>query len=158
MSAMNDELSLSPAVDDRLGYHLRRVSAMTMSMLGEALSELDLRVVEVTVLFELSSKPGITLSDIGRILGIKRANVTPLVASLVERGLLISKPKDGRSQALSLSKAGAALADKALKVINDSERQFFSVLSEDAKEVMINQLRAVWQSQNQSEDVRVKDE
>ncbi len=149
---MSDELQLSPAVDARIGYHLRRVSGLAMSMLGEALATLDLRVIDVTVLFELSSKPGVTLSDIGRVLGMKRANVTPLMASLVDRGLVVSRPKDGRSQALSLSETGADLAEQALALIEESEREFFSVLSEEARETMLNQLRQVWQSHNQHAD------
>lgn len=146
---MSQDLTLSTVVDERPGFHLRRVSGLAMAALGEALVAVDLRVLEATVLFEVAAKPGITLSDLGRVLGIKRANMTPLVAGLMARGYLASKRKDGRSQALSLSKTGEQIYDKARAIVEAYEQRFFAPLSEAEKQVMIRHLRTLWSS-NQS--------
>lgn len=143
---MTNELILSNPVDERLGFHLRRVSGLAMAALGDALTVVGLRVLEATVLIEIAAKPGVTLSDLGRLLGIKRANMTPLVAGLVERGYLLSKRKDGRSQALSLSKAGRELYDKTMHIIEVYEQTFFAALDDDDKNVLIKHLRTLWQS------------
>ena len=44
--------------------------------------------VEASILFVIGSQPGITQSDIGKVLGILRANMTPLVAALITQGLV----------------------------------------------------------------------
>jgi len=131
-------------VDGLLGYHLRRVSVQSMADFSTALARLELRPAEASVLFVIGANPQVTQSQIGRMLGIKRANMTPLVASLARRGLLRATPKDGRSQGLALTAKGTTLARKARAAADQHDRRFFGALSTEERRALLGQLRALW--------------
>ena len=84
------------------GYVLRRASIATMKRLNDHLSALDLRATEASLILLIGSRGGLTQSEAGRILGIKRANMAPLTAKLEARGLLARRQISGRSQELSV--------------------------------------------------------
>ncbi|WP_240918710.1 MarR family transcriptional regulator [Rhodococcus sp. 14C212] len=50
----------------------------------------------------MSDRPGATVSDLARVLGLQSSNVSATVRSLVQRGLVArtSNPRDGRSHHL----------------------------------------------------------
>lgn len=112
-----------------LGYLLRRASAVMMADLGTALIPLGLRPVEATILSLIAANQGCTQSDIGRMLGIKRANMVPLMASLSAKGLIEKSRVDGRSQALGLTDQGALKQRDAIKAIDVHEAKFGAALS-----------------------------
>jgi DNA-binding MarR family transcriptional regulator len=130
--------------EDLLGYHLRRVSVQSMADFSGALAPLELRPAEASVLFVIGANPGITQSQIGRALGIKRANMTPLVAGLNARGLLRATPRDGRSHGLRLTTQGGALSRRARRVADAHDKRFFGALSASDRARLITQLRALW--------------
>ena len=113
---------LHDPISSRLGYLLRRASAAMMADLGAALAEIDLRPVEGTILILVGANPGCIQSDLGRMLGIKRANMVPLVSALATRGYIEKSPVDGRSLALSLTAQGeqARLAVETLMDVHES--------------------------------------
>lgn len=103
------------------GYALRRVSAAVMARLAAGLSRLDLRPAEATVLLVIGANPGVIQSEVGRLLGIASANMTPLVARLADRELIEREAVDGRSQGLTLSDAGRRITQRAKNVIDELE-------------------------------------
>lgn len=105
------------------GYALRRVSAAFMARLAARLAALDLRPAEATVLLVIGANPGVTQSDVGRLLDIVSANMTPLTARLVNRDLIAREPVDGRSQGLRLSDSGRRLMQKARKIMEELESE-----------------------------------
>ena len=113
---------LDDPISSRLGYLLRRASAAMMADLGAAPAEIDLRPVEGTILILVGANPGCIQSDLGRMLGIKRANMVPLVSALATRGYIEKSPVDGRSLALSLTAQGeqARLAVETLMDVHES--------------------------------------
>lgn len=119
---------LHDPVADRLGYQLRRASSVMMADLGAALAEEGLRPVEATILILIGANPGCTQSDLGRTLGIKRANMVPLIAGLGEKGMVAKAPVDGRSQALSLTEAGATRCVAVNAVMDTVEGRFERML------------------------------
>ena len=130
--------------EDLLGYHLRRLSVRSMTDFSSALAPLALRPAEASVLFVIGANAGVTQSQIGRALGIKRANMTPLVAGLAARGLVRATPRDGRSHGLRLTAAGTALCRKARRVAEAHDKRFFAALSPSDRERLVGQLRALW--------------
>ncbi len=118
---------------------------MVMSDLTASLVPLGVKPAEATALLLIAAHPVITQSDIGRTLGILRANMTPMAAGLVRRGLIAREPVDGRSQALRLTSRGEVLARKAQKIILDHEARLFGTLSPSARDRMLGQLRELWQ-------------
>jgi len=111
---------------DLPGYALRRASTAMLADLNIRLEPLGVRHVEASVLLVIAGNPGVTQSKLGEVLGIQRANMTPLIARLEERGWLARTPIDGRSHGLILSAAGrdaraaisAVVASHELALIN----------------------------------------
>lgn len=129
---MNDASKFSSLVDPvagRLGYALRRASLVMMADLSSELTELALSPVEATVLLVVNANPGCTQADIGRLLGIKRANMVPLIAALASRDLVTKAPVDGRSHALEVTPAGMEMSSAVHGKMDESERHFLDCLS-----------------------------
>ena len=123
------DLDLENPLEERLGYQLRRASNAMMTELAGRLEALDLRIVEASVLVLIKANPAITQTEIGRSLGIQRANMVPLIAGLMERGLVHRQAADGRSHALSLTAPGRSLTTKVEGVMQAHEEFFLGGLS-----------------------------
>lgn len=124
----------------RVGYQLRRASSLMMADLSQRLGTLKLRPADASVLLAIQANPGITQSQIGRMLGIQRANMAPLAASLQARGAIDGQPVDGRSVGYCLTADGEALADAVLGHIDAHEQRFLSELSPTARKDLIDWL------------------
>ncbi len=107
------------------GYHLRRASAVIMADLATELAPCGLTPAECSVLLVVSANSGIRQSDVGRRLGIKRANMAPLVTGLEGRDLIARAPTDGRSLSLTLTAEGETLARTVRTLIAEHEARFF---------------------------------
>ncbi|WP_242127225.1 MarR family transcriptional regulator [Sphingobium sp. Sx8-8] len=121
--------ALQAPLVSRLGYLLRRASTVMMADLGERLAVVGLRPVEATILILVGAHPGCIQSDVGRVLGIKRANMAPLISALAAKGLLEKSPVDGRSLALTLTPSGEAAKVEAEAVMDAHEARFEAMLA-----------------------------
>ena len=79
------EVRISPAqsdatLDAMIGYNLRRASAFALNDFAVALSYASLRPVTFSMLALIDEKPGIRAAELCRVLGIKSANMVPLIA------------------------------------------------------------------------------
>lgn len=146
----NAKLAQSPSspdpFDDLLGYHLRRLSVKVMADLSGALKPLNLNPADASILFVIGANPGMTQSDVGKALGILRANMTPLIGALAQRGFIERETIDGRSQALRLTASGALACRQAKAAARNHEARLFGSLSEASRRRLINQVRALWQT------------
>lgn len=129
MKPDDPESGLRDPVASHLGYMLRRASAVAMASLGATLAGIGLRPVEATILMLVGANPGCIQSDLGRMLGIKRANMVPLIAALTARGYLDRSPVDGRSLALTLTGEGEAARFRAEAIMNAHEARFETLLA-----------------------------
>ncbi len=125
------------------GYQLRRASVQMMAGLAAALEETGLRVTEASVLLVIHANPGASQSDIGRLLGIRRANMAPLAGTLELRGLIARAPVDGRSHALRTTDAGAALAERAKAITLRHEARLTEGLDRAAAAIVLAHLRGL---------------
>lgn len=130
-------------LDDLLGYHLRRASAVMMADLGERLARVNLRPTEATILLLIDSSPGCIQSDIGRVLGIQRANMAPLIGALEKHGFVRRAPVDGRSHALNLTDAGIHKLAEAKQCIHAHEQHFQSMLNRNESSALIAAMRKI---------------
>lgn len=131
-------------VEDLLGYHIRRASAVILSDLNLSLGEIGLTVTEATVLMFIESRDGITQSELGRHLSIKRANMAPLTANLTRRGLVDRSQADGRSQLLRLTTEGQIAARETRSRVTQHDRKLCSTLSQKQRQALIQQLETIW--------------
>ena len=121
---------LHDPIASRLGYLLRRASATMMADLGEALGAVGLRPVEGTILILVGANPGCIQSELGRALGIKRANMVPLIAGLTAQNYLEKSPVDGRSFALSLTPRGEEARARVVGIMDAHEAGFARLLAD----------------------------
>ena len=128
------------------GYQLRRASVAVSSDLAERLESLGLTVVSLSLVLLIEANPGVTQSQLGRLLAIKRANMAPMTAQLLKRSLVARHAADGRSQGLLLTDDGKALARQGWAAVGESERKFFGKLSAREAEHIAQTFRAVWAS------------
>jgi DNA-binding MarR family transcriptional regulator len=126
------------------GYALRRISADGMAALARRLGVLDLRPTEATVLMIIEANPGITQSEIGRMLDIASANMAPLASGLRGRELIVRERVDGRSHGLRLSETGRKLAQRARKTMVDHENELLKPLSVTQRRAFMAALQALW--------------
>jgi len=128
---------LSDPLQNMVGYQLRRVSLAMAADLAARLEDLNLTVLGLSVLLMIEANPGVTQSDLGRSLGVKRANMAPLTAQLVERDLIVRKPTDGRSHGLDLTEAGRTLTRAAWPSVGASETHCLSSLGPPARAQLV---------------------
>lgn len=129
---MDTPASSAPLADPmahRLGYLLRRASSTMMADLGGALTPFGVSPVEATVLAVIGANPGCTQSDIARLLGIKRANMVPIIARLGAEGLVEKTPMNGRSSALRLTAAGESSHRAVEETMDRHEARFEAMLA-----------------------------
>jgi hypothetical protein len=122
--------SLANSLDRLLGYQLRRASSVMMADLARELGAFDLRPAEVTTLLVIGDNPGCSQTEVGQVLGIKRANMVPIVSRLMDRGLVDREKADGRSHALRLTEAGQATAADAIDRIERHEARFSALFDQ----------------------------
>lgn len=126
------------------GYLLRRASTAAMVGLSRRLGALTLRPTEASVLLFIERNPGITQSEIGRLLEIARANMAPLAGRLQKRALTLRARVDGRSQGLTLSASGRRLAQQIRAVMAEHESALIARIPESQRADFFNALRMLW--------------
>lgn len=127
-----------------MGYRLRRASSASMAVLASWLGDAGLRIGEASALLLIDANPGITQSDIGRELGIHRANMAPMIALLDKQGLVEREQVDGRSQGLRATAKGRELGEKARRIMELHDSEMLAGLPEETREALHNALAAIW--------------
>lgn len=140
---LRDPEPFAEPVAERLGYLLRRASLVMMADLGATLAALELRPVEATLLILIGANPGCSQSELGRRLAIKSANMVPLIAGLVGKGLVERSPIDGRSTALGLTDSGAAMRDAAEAAMDAHEARFARLITPSDRAVVAGALQRI---------------
>lgn len=136
---------LSDPLETLLGYQLRRASNVMMADLGSRLQAIGLRPVEASILTLIDANPGCTQSDLGRSLGIQRANMVPLMVGLTKAGLVDRAPVGGRSQALRLTRTGMERVETVRAIIEAHEGRFLRLFAPELREATLEILRSIRQ-------------
>jgi DNA-binding MarR family transcriptional regulator len=139
MAPRNKGTELLDPLEDLLGYQLRRASMAMMIPLVEAFGTLGLRLTEAVIIWFVQANPGCNQGEIGRALGIQRTNMVPIVAGLVEDGLIEREAADGRTHALSLTAKGKTMQNRIARAARDHEQAFFGDL-DDARKAALRQI------------------
>ncbi len=129
-----------------LGYQLAQAAIATDELFDRAAAgPLELRRVEFTILQLLKENEGVTPSRLASALALTAPAVTTWLDRLEARGLVqrVRSSADGRAQIVSTSRAGAALASRALRSLLDAERAALAGLSEGERLLMLELLHKV---------------
>jgi DNA-binding MarR family transcriptional regulator len=145
MRASEETEAAADPFEALLGYHLRRLSVLVMADLTASLAPLGLKPADASILLVLQRDSGLTQSDVGRRLGIQRANMAPLMAGLMQNGLVEKQAVDGRSHSVRLSRAGQAVQRQVRGLMAAHEARMFASLTPAARQRLVRQIRALWQ-------------
>ena len=131
------------ALDDLIGYHLRRADNVFSADFARVLEGRGVRQVPFGILSIVATNPGIHQGGVGRSLGIQRANMVALINELVEAGVLERRvaPEDRRAFALFLTEKGAATYQECRARLIQHESDLLVGLSDVERQILITLLR-----------------
>ncbi|WP_223462810.1 MULTISPECIES: MarR family transcriptional regulator [unclassified Pseudomonas] len=138
---------LDSALDDLIGYAMRRAQLKLFQNLIGRLSAHDLRPAQFSALAIIEQNPGLMQADLARALAIEPPQVVPLLNKLESRALAVRvrcKP-DKRSYGIFLSKTGETLLKELKQIAAQSDFDSTSSLTGEEREELLRLLRKVYQ-------------
>lgn len=144
--AMPTKRQLSRQLEDFVGYHLRRASALNMQDITSAFATVGQRPSGFSVACVINEQPGITSADICRALGLQRANIVPLLDDLSGSGYIsrVDDEKDKRAQRLYLTDAGYEALETWHEIALSHEERVMAKLSPSERELLRELLVKIW--------------
>ena len=139
--------ALDAALDDLIGYALRRAQLKLFQNLIARLADHDLRPAQFSALAIIEQSPGLMQADLARALAIEPPQVVPLLNKLEERALAVRircKP-DKRSYGIFLSKTGETLLKELKQIASDSDRDATAALDDSERAELLRLLKKVYQ-------------
>ena len=132
-------------LESLVGYVMRRAQVAVSRSFVDTFRDLGVRQTQLGVLNVAEASPGLKPSRVGELLGIKRANMGPLLDDLERRGLVrrMPAPSDRRSQALFLTEAGADLLAELHRREALHEARIAADLTADERETFLALLKRV---------------
>ncbi len=130
-----------------VGYRLRRASAVFASDFAITLEGTGIRQIPMGILAVVADNPGINQGTVGRLLGIKRANMVPLINELIEAGLIVREtdPSDRRAFTLAMSPAGSAMLADCVRRIEAHEVRLLDGFTAAERAMLLNLLERIEQ-------------
>lgn len=139
---MSGEQEQVGALGPLIGYHLRRAFGAFAADFAAAMEGTGMRQVLVGILAVVEGSPGINQGAVGRVLGIKRANMVSLINELVDLKLLerVVDAADRRAFALTLTDAGHAMLRDCMQRIAAHERAMLAGFTEAERATLLELL------------------
>jgi DNA-binding MarR family transcriptional regulator len=134
------------ALDAQIGYNLRRASTLALNDFAIEMADAGLRPVTYGMLALIDEKPGINAAELCRLLGMKSANMAPLLAELEERCLIErdGHAEDRRVQVLRLTGAAKAAMPAWRRQVRRHEDRFLQRLTKKDRATLLRLLRLIW--------------
>lgn len=133
------------ALNDRLGYFVRRLQVWIFQDLIRRLSGLNLSPAQFSVIVVIGANPGLSQVELAETLGIERARLVRLLHRLERRGLTQRRASrsDGRRHALELTRAGRTVLAAAERLSAQHEDALKERLGARRHRTLLNALRAL---------------
>ncbi len=141
-SAPEDELG---ALHDILGFHIRLAHGAVYRHFTESFANLGLTQKQVSALWLVADRPGISQIDLGRRLRMDRATTMTIVNRLQDRDYMRREQSDSdrRKQALFLTDAGAGALAQAKDCIAEHEKWLKSRFTAGEVEKLVEMLTRI---------------
>jgi len=122
--------------EDCIFFQLAKASQLGSRFLNQKVSEMNITPVQAMVLGFLNEEDGITASELGKRTELDSATMTGIVDRLEAAGLVERRghPADRRSIEIHLTERGRTLADGAVRLIVEANREFLNILTERERE------------------------
>ena len=116
-----------------IAFQLRLAQAASFQAYSERAAEPGLRPGRYAILQLIADKPGIGQTGLSQAVGRDKTTLTPTLADLERRGLIVRAPdpRDGRARCLSLTTAGRALLARLAHHAAAHNRQIDQILGSD---------------------------
>jgi len=126
-----DAVTSLGVLDGLMGYHLRRASGVFYADFSHSVGDIGIRQVLFGILAVVEANPGINQGNVGRALGIKRANMVSRVNELIDAGLIrrMASIEDRRAFELTLTTQGRVFFEECLSRIRQHEERLLCDLS-----------------------------
>jgi DNA-binding MarR family transcriptional regulator len=136
-----EEVSIG-ALSPLVGYHLRRASGAFAFDFGVAMEGTGLRQVTFAALAVVAANPGINQGAVGRVLGIKRANMVALMNEMVDRKLIDRSvdSNDRRAFSLAATSLGETALAEARRRIAEHERRMLRDFTSEERALLLELL------------------
>jgi DNA-binding MarR family transcriptional regulator len=147
----NDNFALTENIYNRLGFLIRRVHQMSLSVFSEECAALSLTPAQYGILLVVRHGPaGIDQTRVAEALGQDRATTGQTLRGLEQRGLVQRKPSvhDPRSKALTLTPEGVAVVDRASEMTPIVQQRLLSALTPEEGLTLMNLLHKLAESSN----------
>ena len=138
---------LDSALDDLIGYAMRRAQLKLFQNLIAQLAVHDLRPAQFSALAIIDRNPGLMQADLARALAIEPPQVVPLLNKLESRALAVRlrcKP-DKRSYGIFLSKSGETLLKTLKDIAAQSDLDATAALDSEERATLLRLLKKVYQ-------------
>lgn len=125
--------------EESSGFLLWQVSMLWQRKMKRALDKLHLTHTQYVLLAVLAwlskSNQTVTQVDIAKHSNTDRMMVSKVLRTLQEKGFVNRKEDktDTRAKNISLSKSGKTILEKAMKIVEETDNSFFSVLQSKEK-------------------------
>jgi len=128
-----------------MGYMLRQAQLCVYHDFFETLAGENIRPPQFSILEVVSRNPGIRPSDVAAVIGVKRANLVPLISALEQRGFLSrsSASGDRRAQSLQLTEEGGARLRHWHSLVLPHEDRLAERLGPGGKGLLVKLLHAL---------------
>ena len=114
------------------------------------LADSKLRPVTFGMVIAIDEKPGISSAELGRWLGIKSANMVPLLAELEKAGLIRrGEHRDRRMQVLFLTELASNALPRWRQQAMEHEDRVLSRLDAGERLTLLRLLGQVWRGENE---------
>lgn len=122
--------------EDCIFFQLAKASQLGSRFLNQKVSEMNITPVQAMVLGFLNEEDGITASELGKRTELDSATMTGIVDRLEAAGLVERRghPADRRSIEIHMTERGRTLADGAVRLIVEANREFLNILTERERE------------------------
>lgn len=133
-------------VESFLGYNTRRATLAIGDIFLREMAVHGLRPVDFTLLALIARNPGVTSSQLCKLLDIQSSNLVALVDQLQQRRLIARRPhpRDGRAMGLHLTPVGARMLKQAEATAAEVEERAAARLSRAERDTLIKLLRKIY--------------
>ncbi|MBC9251694.1 MarR family transcriptional regulator [Pseudomonas alcaligenes] len=137
---------LDSALNNLVGYVMRRVQMTLTQHLSQRLEEHDIRPAQFTALSIIEQSPGLMQADLAKALAIEPPQAVLMINKLESRGLAmrIRSNPDKRSYGLFLSKSGEQLLRQLKEIAAQSDLDSTAALAPEEREQLLALLHKLY--------------
>lgn len=139
------------------GHFIRRLHQISVAIFLKETEDAGLTQVQYATLLTIAYAPGLDQAMLGRLVALDRQTISTVVRRLVDKGYVRREAKDGRTNALYVTRKSAQIMDQmrdkangvgdiVLAPLTSSERATFMKLLMKVVETNNNLSRAPYQS------------